>query len=277
MLNQFQQSKFLQIFCRILFIKGSQEQVKSVQPQIDYFKYSNNPIFNTKVIKIQFKLAFIMNTCYIYAMYVLLKSTVQFEFFFLLNYLWLLVMSIMNIFLIIPKIILTVMFNLAVQNSQNIDNLIENVVFFHQTKIYILNNRFSRYIIAGYCLGFFHFLINLWMNTDNSSDELQMVINALLIIFIARIFFSIYIDLKREKGLSPQQTQIMVTNQSYLLTQTELEQINDCCSICIEDFQLNQSILKLECQHIFHTPCIEKWFPIQNKCPNCNQYMVRQL
>ncbi|KAL4491993.1 hypothetical protein ABPG72_008414 [Tetrahymena utriculariae] len=251
--------------------------MKSVQSQIDYFKYANNPIFNTQQIKMQFRLAFVMNACYIYIMHILINSSFQFELFYMLNYLWLLVMSIMNITLILPKIMLTTMFNLVVQNSRNIFCLIENVELFHQTKIYILNNILSKYIAAGYCLSFFLYAFNVSINSDYSYDELNLAINALQIIFIARILYSIYIDVKSEKGLSSQQTQIMIIKQSQTITQKDIEQICDCCSICIENFELNQSIIKLECQHIFHTPCIKKWFPIQNKCPNCNQYIVRQL
>ena len=44
------------------------------------------------------------------------------------------------------------------------------------------------------------------------------------------------------------------------------------CSICLEN--LNGTIVKLYCNHIYHGECLEKWFNSQsnseNICPQCN-------
>ena len=50
------------------------------------------------------------------------------------------------------------------------------------------------------------------------------------------------------------------------------------CSICMEEFMINTTILRIPmCQHFFHPECIEKWFQSkyknnseQLKCPLCN-------
>lgn len=43
------------------------------------------------------------------------------------------------------------------------------------------------------------------------------------------------------------------------------------CSICLENYQKNETILKLKCKHIFHKECIKEWFhkKKQEECPLC--------
>ena len=48
------------------------------------------------------------------------------------------------------------------------------------------------------------------------------------------------------------------------------------CSICIEDYEDGQQMLKIpECNHIFHPDCCLEWFNSKNqekeqRCPMCN-------
>jgi hypothetical protein len=41
------------------------------------------------------------------------------------------------------------------------------------------------------------------------------------------------------------------------------------CSICIEDFNDDDDIIILECEHIFHGSCIEEWGHYKGNCPIC--------
>ena len=43
---------------------------------------------------------------------------------------------------------------------------------------------------------------------------------------------------------------------------------NECC-ICLEYFE--SKIIKLDCNHLFHYKCINKWRKINNKCPICRK------
>lgn len=40
------------------------------------------------------------------------------------------------------------------------------------------------------------------------------------------------------------------------------------CSICLYKFN-NKSIMKLNCDHIYHKKCIKKWLKKNNSCPLC--------
>jgi hypothetical protein len=42
------------------------------------------------------------------------------------------------------------------------------------------------------------------------------------------------------------------------------------CCICIESMN-NDEIIKLKCNHIFHSKCILKWFQNKKKCPLCRE------
>jgi E3 ubiquitin-protein ligase synoviolin len=51
------------------------------------------------------------------------------------------------------------------------------------------------------------------------------------------------------------------------LTADELANIADTtCIICREEMQVQQSIKRLPCQHIFHKNCLRSWFQRQQTC-----------
>lgn len=44
----------------------------------------------------------------------------------------------------------------------------------------------------------------------------------------------------------------------------------DECSICLDNFYINEKVLFLKCHHYFHHSCVEKWLLHEsNKCPKC--------
>ena len=46
------------------------------------------------------------------------------------------------------------------------------------------------------------------------------------------------------------------------------------CTICLEDFTINDSVIKLNCYHLFHPNCINNWI-FKNitfrTCPTCRK------
>ena len=49
--------------------------------------------------------------------------------------------------------------------------------------------------------------------------------------------------------------------------------INEICSICLDEFVINDEINKLECLHKFHKECLDEWF-INNNCPLCRKIII---
>jgi hypothetical protein len=45
------------------------------------------------------------------------------------------------------------------------------------------------------------------------------------------------------------------------------EEVN--CSICLENFKLNDNVIKLPCKHEFHPECLNGWLKNKSTCPMC--------
>ena len=41
------------------------------------------------------------------------------------------------------------------------------------------------------------------------------------------------------------------------------------CSVCKDDFELDQQIVNLPCKHVFHEDCLSPWLTERNSCPTC--------
>ena len=48
----------------------------------------------------------------------------------------------------------------------------------------------------------------------------------------------------------------------------QLDQSN-CCNVCLEEYHLQDKLIQLPCQHIFHTECANPWLLEHNTCPCC--------
>eukprot|EP01025_Chloroclados_australasicus_P016756 TRINITY_DN1852_c0_g1_i1.p1 TRINITY_DN1852_c0_g1~~TRINITY_DN1852_c0_g1_i1.p1 ORF type:complete len:667 (-),score=110.40 TRINITY_DN1852_c0_g1_i1:727-2727(-) len=43
------------------------------------------------------------------------------------------------------------------------------------------------------------------------------------------------------------------------------------CAICLEDFQVGETLRKMPCAHCFHKGCLDKWLEQKAVCPNCGK------
>ena len=45
------------------------------------------------------------------------------------------------------------------------------------------------------------------------------------------------------------------------------------CNICLKDFKAYERVKRFprECDHLFHTRCLEIWMKIEARCPTCNK------
>jgi len=64
------------------------------------------------------------------------------------------------------------------------------------------------------------------------------------------------------------------------LTEILIEDTNDNCSICLENYKKNDKCVRLNCSHIFHKKCLNEWF--KNRidkseeltCPLCRNNFI---
>lgn len=45
--------------------------------------------------------------------------------------------------------------------------------------------------------------------------------------------------------------------------------LNKECSICLDNYNPTDKIIKLPCNHIYHQKCINEWFSKSKSCPMC--------
>ncbi|KAI1710707.1 ring finger domain-containing protein [Ditylenchus destructor] len=72
-------------------------------------------------------------------------------------------------------------------------------------------------------------------------------------------------DEEQDKGLSAEDIErlpIFEVDESVVAKETQ-------CPTCLDAFELNQKVVKLDCEHLVHKPCIEPWLQKANTCPVC--------
>lgn len=62
-----------------------------------------------------------------------------------------------------------------------------------------------------------------------------------------------------------------VIKDKHTLSYPYIKASENTCSICYEQFTENDSILKLHCNHIFHSHCIDESVKYNPSCPECRQ------
>ena len=53
--------------------------------------------------------------------------------------------------------------------------------------------------------------------------------------------------------------------------------LNERCNICLSKIKSGESIRKLECNHNFHSECLDKWLLEKNNCPNCRKIISSNI
>ncbi|KAJ1982351.1 hypothetical protein H4R35_000304 [Dimargaris xerosporica] len=58
--------------------------------------------------------------------------------------------------------------------------------------------------------------------------------------------------------------------QQSAVTAADLEETKEC-SICRDDFNVGENVVRLPCKHFFHDPCIKQWLRTNGTCPICRK------
>ena len=51
------------------------------------------------------------------------------------------------------------------------------------------------------------------------------------------------------------------------------EEMSRECSVCQDNMEVNENVLRLSCCHAFHSDCIMTWLNKNNNCPMCRHEM----
>lgn len=48
-----------------------------------------------------------------------------------------------------------------------------------------------------------------------------------------------------------------------------LDPNNKECVVCMEDMKVGEEVRRLQCMHMFHADCVDKWLHTNKQCPIC--------
>ncbi|XP_065575196.1 E3 ubiquitin-protein ligase RNF126-like [Artemia franciscana] len=54
------------------------------------------------------------------------------------------------------------------------------------------------------------------------------------------------------------------------ITEEQVKKSSEC-SVCLDDYKLQESVKKLPCSHLFHKDCIIPWLRLHSTCPVCRE------
>jgi len=49
---------------------------------------------------------------------------------------------------------------------------------------------------------------------------------------------------------------------------------NERCTICLDVYKDNETVMRLPCSHLFHGHCVTEWFKTSKSCPLCRREVV---
>lgn len=108
-------------------------------------------------------------------------------------------------------------------------------------------------------------------------DVNQQEINEFIELYESRfnLMFAITANLMLNEEVPGEMDDVLVTMKSEdvdRLPRHAVEEENINCSICLEDIPVNTQVMKIPCNHVFHTECLSTWLKDQSyMCPLCRQ------
>ncbi|XP_075672374.1 uncharacterized protein LOC142641781 [Castanea sativa] len=75
-----------------------------------------------------------------------------------------------------------------------------------------------------------------------------------------------------EEGASTSAIDKLVKNGSFVVSSSEEGQgfdVGFTCSVCLEEPQAGDKLIRMNCSHIYHQSCLLPWLQKRNTCPNC--------
>ena len=104
---------------------------------------------------------------------------------------------------------------------------------------------------------------------EENRKEIERIKNEINGINISLTFFNRFPDFQNTENNN---------DKNEILNELEEVELNELfknkeeikCSICLENFSINDKIIYLPCIHYFHSSCIKNWIRIKNRCPICN-------
>jgi len=125
-------------------------------------------------------------------------------------------------------------------------------------------------------------IFNQHTHYENINDAINIPINSLSNMFMLMFTNNIFSNMNEEDIISNINENIIST-----LNEEDIKSLNkyilqnnleDKCSICLDDMKINQEVIELQCNHIYHSNCINEYLTNYNyKCPCCKEEIGRPV
>ena len=124
----------------------------------------------------------------------------------------------------------------------------------------------------------YHYPFNDPSNNNMTYSHFYMDVDTNLELFFGLLLFSgcfhliytncriIYAKYKREKKIN---------ELNEIISEREIQLLNDRCSICLEYYSKKDKISKLSCGHYFHYKCLKYWLKGNSTCPICRVIIIQ--
>lgn len=56
-----------------------------------------------------------------------------------------------------------------------------------------------------------------------------------------------------------------------------VEEKSEECTVCLENFDSDDTVFRSECSHVFHSQCIIKWIINKSSCPICRKHIIMTI
>lgn len=113
-------------------------------------------------------------------------------------------------------------------------------------------------------------------NNDNNDDNYTKIQSdyqtySLNILFVSLIFFSFGYNIAKICKINCSTLFHKCILKKKLKESLLQDNLNEECSICLDYLSKDNKIIKLECDHIYHSECIKEWLlrDKDNNCPLC--------
>lgn len=73
-----------------------------------------------------------------------------------------------------------------------------------------------------------------------------------------------------------QLSEILIINRKEIEVKEKIftsEDTTEECPICLDNYEVDEKLSQLVCNHYFHKKCIDEWFTKNRSCPLCRLYL----
>jgi len=113
-------------------------------------------------------------------------------------------------------------------------------------------------------------ILNIYNNSFKILDFKKLIFENNRYIFIFAILDLLHQEMKIPIGPLPASKKFIKNINKFKLKSNIIKKMsNIICPICFEIFKKGIICIKLQCNHIYHSTCIKKWFKNNNTCPKC--------